>query len=458
MTLPLSDFVSITVQVSPQAVQPPTFNQALIVGNSAVIPSYGVNSRCRKYSGGSSILTAMVADGFLTTSPEYLAASFFVSNGGYTLWVGRQDATAIEADNVHVGNAGTGYVVGDQVTAVQAGATNGVFKVTAIGAGGSVTAIAPVTLGTGYSVATALATTGGTGINLELDITAIGETPLQAVQACRIASSDWYLFTVQGSADADNVAMTQWAQTASPVCQNFFQTASDSARDGVAGNIFTTLKTGTYNRYQGVYTTNQSGAAPNNAYFAAALMGLAMGLNTGLANSYFTLTNKTIKGMTVEPLTQTQVDTINSNNGNTYANYGNSYNSYSPGITGSGQYFDNILGIDMLVADLQFGLANALTLYNAIGQNDSGQCILLHSANVACDKSVTRGFLSNGTWQGSPVLGLQAGMPINGYFNQSPSYASLGTKPANRASAPIYVAVQQTEAVQQVVISAFVQQ
>ena len=39
--------------------------------------------------------------------------------------------------------------------------------------------------GTGYSVATGLSTTGGSGTGLQVDITAIGESALQAAMACR---------------------------------------------------------------------------------------------------------------------------------------------------------------------------------------------------------------------------------------------------------------------------------
>jgi len=198
-------------------------------------------------------------------------------------------------------------------------------------------------------------------------------------------------------------------------------------------------------------------------------MGLAMGLNTGFNNSYFTLTNKVLVGMVPEPISQLVYNTITGNNGNVYGLFGGSFPSYQTGITGSGQYFDNILGIDMLVADLQYAGANALAAYNAVGQNDQGQSILLHAANVnGCQPSANRGFLSPGTWESATIqfgtapnstIALQAGTAMpNGYLNVSPSYAQLGAKPAKRASAPIYCAVNQTDAVQQIIIAVLVQQ
>lgn len=459
MTLPLDYIVDVSVQVSPQGVQPPQFNQALIVGQSTTLPSYGPNSRCRLYQGGLSILPAMLADGFFVTSPEYIGAQAYLAQTPvpYYLQIGRQDTTAIGGFDIN--NGGVNYKVGDQVTVTHTGAAYGVLQVTAINSStGAVTALQYVTQGTGFAVISGVTCAGGTGTGLLIDITALGETALQAVQACRIANPNWYLFTVLNSADVDHIATSEWAQTASPVCQNFWQTSAANCLTGDPACIFATLKNGDYNRYIGTYITTQNGNAPNNAYFTCALMGLAMGRNTGLAGSYFILPFKTVVSMTVEPLTPSQFLAITGLNGNTYSSYAASYNSFSPGITGTGEYFDQILGIDMLVADLQYGLTNTLYQYPAIAQDDQGQSILLHSANDACQLSATRGFLSPGIWTGETILNLQSGMSLpTGFLNQSPSYASLGGKPANRQAAPIYCAVILTDGVQSIMVAVYVQ-
>ena len=529
-TLPLSNIVDATVLIQPNAVAPPAFNQALIVGNSSTIPSYGVGSRVVLFSGGTTILAQMLAYGFSSTSQEYLGAKNFLasSSNPYYLSIGRQDATAISTFTIDV--AGTDYAIGDLVFVT--GVSNAILKVTAE-TGGVPSALSIVQQGTGASIASGIATTSnGSGTGLEINVTGVGETCLQAIQACRIASPSWYLFDCLNGNDSDNIATSEWAQTAAPVAQNFWQSSSANCLTG-AGDIFSTLKAGNYNRYQGVYTTTQAttttiattnlsatitltsatgvqigstivGAgvpfgttlialvgttrtmsanatatasggstqfqfAPNKQYMACGLMGLAMGLNTGFNNSYFTLTNKALIGMVPEPIEQPQFTILQSNNGNVYGLFGGSFPSYSTGITGSGQYFDNILGIDMLVADLQYAGANALAAYNAIGQNDSGQSVLLHAMNDnGCQPSANRGFLSPGVWEGSTIqfgvapnvtTALQAGTALpNGFLNVSPSYAQLGAKPAKRASAPIYCAVNQTDAVQQIVIAVLVQQ
>ncbi len=82
---------------------------------------------------------------------------------------------------VSVAAGGTGYVVGDLLTIIQSGASNGVVKVTTVSAG-AVTgvSIAPTGTGKSYSAATGLGTTGGTGTGCTITITSVFQTPVFA--------------------------------------------------------------------------------------------------------------------------------------------------------------------------------------------------------------------------------------------------------------------------------------
>ncbi len=125
--LALSNIVDISVTVAPTAAAANTFNQGLIIGSSAVIPSYGTNSRLRQYTG----TAGMVTDGFALTDPEYLAAQIYFSQtpAPQYVWIGRQDLTAISAMTIDV--AGTGYAVGDTFSITLVGAAYGIGTVTA---------------------------------------------------------------------------------------------------------------------------------------------------------------------------------------------------------------------------------------------------------------------------------------------------------------------------------------
>lgn len=460
-TLPLSPIVNVTVNVAPQAPPTPTFNQGLIVGTTNVIGSVtGSNQRLRQYN----TLAQISADGFQTTDPEYLAAEkyFGQSPAPQIIWIGRQDLTAL--GTVGIDNAGTGYAVGDIVLVVKVGGSLGQLQITTVGASGAVTGLATVPgfMGTGYSIGTSVTTTAvtGTGTGLLVDLTTVGETPLYAVQQCRDASPNWYLVCALAAEDTDHVAIATYAQAATPQLVYFYTTSSDSALNGTTGNVFSLIKAQLLSRAFGIYSTTQQGLAPLNLYSQAAAMGVAMGRNTGLAGSYFTMDLKTLVGITPEPLTLTQIGTINGNFGNVYLSYANSYQILQNGTVGSGQFFDQILNLDMVASDMQFSVMNLLTSVGAIPQTDAGQSSIINVVNQACARSVARGFISAGTWTGQTILNLTAGTALpNGYLSQSAPFSTQSTSDrAARKSMPIYVAIILSGAIQSVTIGVFVQQ
>jgi hypothetical protein len=240
--LPISDIIVVNVSVASGAIAPRPFNQGLIVGSSAVIPSYGANARIRQYPS----LAAMLADGFTSSEPEYLAAQLYFSQSPapQEVWIGRQDLTAIQTAIPHTGNAGTGYVVGDVVGVTQSGGSHGFLTVLTVGGSGNVTSLGTTvgSQGTGYATATALATTGGTGTGLEVDITAIGETCLQAVEACYVVNNSWYPFMCCGAVDADHLALAAFS-TANWQTVLYFGSSTDAAIPaGTTGNLALQMK------------------------------------------------------------------------------------------------------------------------------------------------------------------------------------------------------------------------
>ena len=456
-SLPLQDIVDVTVLISPQAPSQPTFNQGLIVGSSGVIPSSGANSRIRLYS----TLGQMLADGFTTTMPEYIAASLYFSQSPAArfLWVGCQDPAGINGINVHSGNAGTGYVVGDLVTIVKAGASGGTVRVSTIGGSGAVTGITLVTAGTGYADASSLTTTGGTGTGLEVDISSIGESALLAVIACRAAQPAWYMFMVTDAVDADHLALAAWAQTALPVAVYFYSTADAAVLAASSGNIASQMVALNYDRVFAMYNTTQSGLFPNNVYAAAAAMGVACGLNTGLNNSYYTMKFKQLVGVAIEPLSQSQVTTVEGINVNLYLNYQNAFNILEQGVVPSGQFFDEIINLDMLVSAIQFNVFNLLVDSPSIPQTDSGETQLIQAVNQAAETSRLIGFIAGGVWTGVQILRLTEGAAIpRGYLAQAAPYSTQAPSDrAARKAMPIYLAIIEAGAVHSITIGIYVQ-
>lgn len=457
VALPLSDIVDVVVMISPVAPSPPTFNIGCIIGPTAAIPA---SQRTRQYA-TASLAQQMLTDGFLNSSPEYTEALLYAGQTPQAqyLIVGRQDLTSIANWALSSGTDGTGYIVGDVLTVVQGGASGGTIGVTAVNGSGAITAATLLTQGTGYAVASALGTTGGHGTGATINISGIGDSALQAYEYCRASNSTWYMGTVTSAVTADHEAIAAYVQAATPPSVYVYATQDATALSGASGNVFAYMLTNKYNRVLGFYATTQGGVYPNNVYIAGAVMGCAMGLNTGLANSYFQLWGKTLVGIAPEPLTQSQVNTIISNNGNMYLNYGNAYQLVLDGSMGDGQFFDEILNIDMISAFFQYNCMDIFVDNPAVPMTDPGETLLIHAVNNACQTMVGIGWIATGTWEGVTILNLTPGTSLNGgYLAQAPAFStqSAGNRAA-RQMMPIYVALIEAGAGQSLLIGAYVQ-
>lgn len=468
--LPLSIIANLTVITASPQVAAPTFNTGLIIGPSTAIPSYGVNPRIRKYL-QATYTVAMLADGFTNNSPEFISVQMHFSQSPppQAVYVGRQDLTAIGTIVPTVGNAGNGYVVGDVVGVTQGGASNGKVLVAAVTAG-AVTALQIIIgqQGTAYSTANGLATTGGSGTGLNVNITAIGESALQASQACRAANSTWYPFMVTSAGPSDHIALAAWTQ--SQVGTIYMGNDSETnVLNGLPGNTFKLIYAANSSRTWMQYATTQGGLVPNQIYFTAAVMANFLAANSQLANSSFTekfSAGVPLVGVVTEPLNITQIGNIEGAvpglgpNGNLYLNYANSFNILEQGTMMAPQVFlDQIVGLDVLASNIQFNVLNLLTTQPKIPQTDAGQQLLIQAVENACAQALTVGFLGSGVWRGQTILGLTPGtaLPL-GYVVQSPKYATLTlAQIAARQAPPIYVAIIESGAVHFVTIQVLVQ-
>jgi hypothetical protein len=392
----------------------------------------------------------MLADGFLVTDAEYIAAQLYFSQSPAPqyVWVGMIDPTAIKTVAVDAGNEGTGYQVGD-VLALNGGA-GGTVSVTGINAGtGAVTAVSLVSPGTGYSVADET-TTGGHGTGCKVNVTAVGDTCLSALQTCRAMIPDWYTCMVTTAVKADHEAIAAWIETATPTSIYGFTTADSDVLGGVAGNIFDYLKSHGYSRTIGQYSTT--------AQAIAAILGYAMGQNLQLVNSAFTLKFKQEVGVTAEALNSTQISYIEGVNGNVYLNYANYYNIFEQGVMANGQFFDEIINLDMLHNGIQLNVMDLLYGNPKVPITDSGVTQIIHAINQACDDAVNRGFLGPGQWTGAPLLNLNTGDTLpNGYLTQAAPVSSQSSADrAARKCPPIYVAIKEAGAVHSLTIGVYV--
>jgi hypothetical protein len=452
--LPISDIIQVNISSPTGIVAARQFNQGLIVGNSTHITSA---VRLKQYPN----LAAMTADGFLNTDPEFIAAGLYFGQLAVPqfVWIGCQVASAISTAIPHAGGGGTGYVTGDIIGVTQAGATGGFLSVTATAGVVTALTVIPGQQGSNYTVATALATTGGTGTGLTVDITAIGESLLQAVQACvSVNNSGWYGFMCCGAVDADHLALAAYSTSNYLTLLYFGSTADVAVLNNAPSNICLQMK-----NLKSValmsYDTTQGGVYPNNIYAAAAWMGLYCGLDTMLAGSAFTLALKSIAGVAPEPLTQTQYNNITGNNCNVVANFGAYVGITYNGVLESGLYFDQILYRATLVNLIQTSIMNLLISVPKIPQTDAGEHQLIAQVDQVCALMSLVGYIGTGVWNGLPVLKLQTGQALPaGFLDQAQSFTqqSLADRQARKAM-PIYCCYIEAGAIQFVQVQVYVQ-
>ena len=272
------------------------------------------------------------------------------------------------------------------------------------------------------------------------------ETAAQAIALCRAKNTDWYACTVCDAASTDVQAVALYVEAAIPSSVQFFTTADPDVLAGTAGNLMLLLKAALYSKTIGQYSTTP--------YAIAAIMGYAMGANTGLVNSSFTLAYKQEVGVVPEVLTENQIIVLKAQNGNYYVNRGNTYNLFEQGVMANGVHFDEILGLDMLANAIQIAVMNLLTGVAKVPQTEGGVALIVMAINGPCQDAKSMGFISPGVWGAGPILSLNTGDTLSqGYLILASTVDSQSsTDRASRVSPPIYVCIKLAGAIEFVTV------
>ena len=388
----LNSIIDITINVSSQTGTYASLNEFLIIGDSDVIPT---SERLREYE--STVLADMIADGFVITDPEYLAAEIYAgaivnhfgTGAAFKLWIGRQDTTspspaetAVEAVQACREENDSWY--GCMVV------TAGLVKADHLACAAYIEACSPASF---YAYSTA-----------EADVLngVAGNTALALMGLLRNRTIGMY------SSDQD----------ASPV-----------------------LNTG-------------------YPYAIASIMAYAMGANKGLANSAYTLKFKTCPGILIEPLSTTQIGNLEDANCNMYVKYGNQYSWFQQGVMASGWYFDRLINLDVFGNKIQVNIANLLSANPKVPLTDPGVTMIIQQVQLACESMRRIGYIApSGVWSGGTLLNLKYGQPLpNGYIIQAESVSTqTSAERAARQSPPIYVSLIEAGAIHSVTMAINVQ-
>lgn len=279
------------------------------------------------------------------------------------------------------------------------------------------------------------------------------ETWVDAVKACKSANGSWYgCYCASDTAleTAEHQAIAAYIETI--VAAYFFDDKTADDYGSGDSDVFSTLKKQSFKRSFGLFS--------KTAFAGAAAMGFAMGANDGTAGSAYTMAYKTLAGVSPDDLSETDVANLKSKNANYYVTRGSSYNVLESGVTASGAWFDEVIGLDQLSSDIQLACMDVLTgTRTKVPYTDAGAMQFVLACNEACEDALSRGFLAPGIWEGSTILELATGDTLeSGFMCQAEPVAEQSSSQRSlRICPPIYVCVRLAGAIHSATIKVFVE-
>lgn len=280
------------------------------------------------------------------------------------------------------------------------------------------------------------------------------ETPVQAVTALAAASTIWYGLTFAATTAITNQQYVSVAAfiEALTVTRMFGISTADTGciSSLVTNDIGSLIAAAGYDQTFVDYSTT----AP---YVAASMFGRMFSVDFTAQNSTIELMYKQMPGVIPENLTDAQANALQSKNINVYTGYDNDTSIIQYGTMGSGNFIDEVWGLDWLQNAIQTAVYNLFfTSTTKIPQTDAGQNQLTNAVSGVCGNqpggAVYNGLAGPGTWNSSTVFGsLTTGqfLPLGYYvFSPSVNLQSEADRAARKAP-PIQVAIKLAGAFQE---------
>jgi hypothetical protein len=472
-TVPVSRIVNVTVLVAAAAPAAPTFSRGLCVGSSARLP---VGDRLRLYND----ITEVGAD-FQTTDEEYKLAQLYFGQSPKPeeLMIGRRltsayagtlksglrsatlgDYTAITNGGFDITVNGTLLqvfgldlhlvtVMADVAAAVQTKLAAALASTTCVDDGTHFLVASPTT-GVNSVVSYASAPTGGSSpvdvsglLGLTVDKSAVrlsgaaAEDVTASLNALARVDGSWYGFHLTKEVtDDDKKAASLWAEGTTKF---HFCTSGDAPiLDATA-----TTDLASYLKGQS-YTHTLLQYSSTNDYAAASAMARGLQVNFEQINSTIVLMFKQEPGVSPENLTATQYSTLDTKKVNYLATVSNGFIMLFNGVTPSGRFFDEVMGLDWFKADMANEVFTALTTSpTKVPQTDKGVEVLLQAASVTCQTAVRNRLAAPGVWTHDGFGALVNGelLPLGYYLYADPVASQSDADRSARKAPPIQVAL-----------------
>ncbi len=388
--MPIDDIVSVTITTESARVSRQGFGTPLVA-------SYHTEwtDRVRRYSSGT-VLSTLVSEGFDTDSPTYLAVAKMVSQSPKpkTIKVGRRSEGAwtqvirlvptaaflteyaVSVDGVTCSfTSDADDVLADICTGWAAAINSATTGVVASGASGThvdITSDDELLIHTAAYVPTKLQNFSIKDATPEQNIA----TDLALIRA---ADADWYGFVIDSPSTLERIDAAAWAET-----QNVIFATESADTDIISSSttdLFSDFQDDSLARTVALFHPEQ------DAFAGAAWLGLMLTFLPGQATWAF----KTLSGVTVTEITETEIGYVLGKSGNIYTEVGG-VNITRLGTSPGGEFIDTTTVVDWTKARIQEGVFAMIANLPKLPYTDEG---------VDLVKAVIYGVLQTGIGQGA---------------------------------------------------------
>ncbi len=465
-TLPVTRNVNVQVTMSPRATAGRNFGAMLILGATDVID---VDQRVRSYAN----IADVVAD-FGTEAPEHLAAMAFFAQSPKptTLQIGRWAK-----------NATTGALVGRVLAGEELKASN----FTGISAGnvtfvidGEQVALSGIDLsnetnlnGVASKLEEALqskgfvkfdgkrfvVTSASTGTDSKVTVQetsdmgdklgfGVGARSVDGAQAETLEKAvaemvkrpNWYGLIIAEPVDAETAVKSAGLIEASEVKHVIGFTSQDSRELDPMNDesLGAKLKANGFKRSIVQFSSHHPQAV-------ASVFGRMATVKFEGSNTTITLKFKQEPSVIAENLDTESDKALTAKNINVFAAYNNDSAILQEGVTSSGDFIDEIHGLDWLESTVQNQIWNLLyTTATKVGQDEQGMAQLRAVINKALDKGVNNGLIGAGVWNGDEFGLLKKGdvLPTGYYVYMEPLEEQLQADREARKAPMTQIAVK----------------
>lgn len=481
-----NDVVTVQVLTSAPAAQGRSFNTALILGSSTILPLssrvtqyatsdlptigtlFGVGSeeykQAASYFSQSPVPpTVKIGRRFLaaqagqlrgaTVSGTALATFQAVTNGGFDISINgtNYQVTALNLSGA-ASMAAIATLIQTKLAALLAGTTctyNGSgFVVTSPTTGTAsvvLYAVAPTGGGAPTDASTLLGLSAGSGAQSYQGIAI--ESMTDSLNASAIFDPNFYGVIVAGGSTQDIKDTDAWAE-AGTYLHSYTVTDPQAKLASVTNDLFSFAQTAGYK--------NSFGTWSSSPYAGASALARLLVTDLTQPRSAMTLKFKQLPGIAADALTTTEVAALRAKNANFYTGYAatgssSSFSMFADGKVANGTFIDQVFNLAWTQAQLQLAYFNALALATTkIDQDDKGVQVLVQALDKIMDQARAAGIITPGYWAGSQLGEVNTGdwLP-NAYYTYATSVASQSsTNRAARIAPPISIIATGAGAIQ----------